>query len=376
MRENKAGDLARKELDNVKAYKPGRPIEEVKRELRLKTVIKMASNENPLSPSPYVVRAIAKSLKNLNRYPDGSSYYLKTALSKKFGMPSDCIILGNGSDELITFAIRAFADAGDEVIIAKPTFLIYEIAAQAHGVKIITVPLNNFKYDLKEMARRLTRKTKLVFIANPDNPTGTYVTKNEVREFMDCVGDGTIVFFDEAYYEFASENKDYPETFAYLKKKNVIISRTFSKVYALAGLRIGYAFSNEDIIAAMEKVREPFNVNSIAQTGALAALKDAAFINKTKKLVKEGKKYIYRNLNELGVKYIPSAANFVLIYIGRGAKEVYESLLRAGVIVREMSGWNLGGFIRVTIGTNAENKRFICVLRKIEQIVDISSRKV
>lgn len=357
-------NLARKEIMNVKPYKPGKPIEEVRRESGVRSVIKMASNENTLSPSPKVVSAIRKNLDTLNRYPDGGCFYLKKELSRKFGLDPENIIIGNGSDELIVLTIRAFASKGDEVIIAKPTFLIYEIASTVEGLKIITVPMKNFRYDLDGMAKRLNKKTKIVFIANPDNPTGSYVTEKEVKAFLKRVGPDTIVFFDEAYYEFAKSLRDYPRTLPYLKKKNIIIARTFSKVYALAGLRVGYAFGKEELIASMNKVREPFNVNSIAQVAALTALKDGQFVSRSLRLVREGKKFIENSLTNMGLRYIPSAANFILFELKQDSKAIYDHLLKKGIIVREMSAWGLKGFIRVTAGTMKENTRFVDTLKQ------------
>jgi len=359
--------LARKEILKVKPYKPGKPIEEVKRELGLKEAIKLASNENALSPSSRVISSIEKMLKSINRYPDERCFYLKKALKSKHKLSSENIVIGNGSDEVIVLALRAFANPGDEVVTAKPTFLIYEIASTIAGVKVKTVPLKDYRYDLNSIAGALTKNTKLVFIANPDNPTGTYVTAREVDAFMRKVGKDTIVFFDEAYFEFAEGLNDYPCTLNYLNKKNVIISRTFSKIYALAGLRIGYGLANKDIISAMDRVREPFNVNSVAQVAALAAIKDRAYVQAAKRLVKEGKEYIYKNITEMAYDYIPSATNFVLINVGGCSKTLYQKLLKKGVIVRDMSAWGLSGFIRVTIGTMKENIKFIKALKTVNK---------
>ncbi len=360
--------LVNKNILKVKAYKPGKPIEEVKRELGLKgAVIKMASNENTLSPSRRVISAIKTNLGSLNRYPDGGCFYLKKELSNKLRLKPENIIVGNGSDELIVLALKAFTSGGDEVIIAKPTFLIYEIASMIEGVKIRTVPLRNFRYDLGGMAKCLNKNTKMVFIANPDNPTGSFVTRGEIDWFLRKVKKNTIVFFDEAYYEFARNVRGYPDTLKYLKKKNIIITRTFSKIYSLAGLRVGYGLAKKELCEAMNKVREPFNVNSLAQVAAEAALKDNSFVSKTLKLTNEGKDYLYRNLKSLGYDYVKSATNFVLTNIGRNSKSIYEKLLRKGIIVRQMSPWGLNGFIRVTIGSMRENRRFIRALKEVSR---------
>ncbi len=360
--------LVNRNILKVKTYKPGKPIEEVKRQLKLKgRIIKMASNENTLSPSDRVISAIKGNLKSLNRYPDGGCFYLKKALAGKLRLKPENIIVGNGSDELIILALRAFTSKGDEVIIAKPTFLIYEIASSIEGVKVRTVPLKDFRYDLKGMAKKLNKNTKIVFIANPDNPTGSFVSRGEIDWFLRKVKRDTIVFFDEAYYEFARKLKDYPNTLKYLKKKNIIITRTFSKIYSLAGLRVGYGLARKELIDPMNKVREPFNVNSLAQVAAEAALKDSVFVSKTLKLVNEGKDYLYRNLKFLGYNYVKSATNFVLINVGRNSRSIYEKLLTKGVIVRQMSPWGLNGFIRVTIGTMKENRRFIRAFKEVSR---------
>jgi len=273
--------------------------------------------------------------------------------------------VGNGSDEVIVFAIRAFVKPGEEVIIARPTFLIYEIASKVEGVRIKYVPLKKLKYDLDAIKKAVTKKTKLVFVANPDNPTGSYVTKEEVKRFMAGLRKDIIVFFDEAYYEFAREFKDYPETTKFLKTRNVIITRSFSKIHSLAGLRIGYGMASEGLIEAMEKVREPFNVNSLAQTAALAALDDASHVKKSISIVKQGKIFLYNELDRMDISYVPSATNFILIRIGEKAAKVYNTLLKKGIIVRNMNAWKLKDFIRLTVGTMSENRRFIEALKKV-----------
>ena len=356
--------LAKKHLLKVKAYKPGRPIEEVKRELGLKQAIKLASNENAFPPSVKVISAIKRAAKSINRYPDGGSFYLKKELARRFGLSPDNFIIGNGSDEVIIFAVRTFLKKGDEVIIAKPTFLIYGIAAMVEGIKIKYVPLKDYTYDLEAMKQAVTKNTRMVFIANPDNPTGTYVTKDQVNTFMKGLRRDIIVFFDEAYYEFAKVRRDYPDTLKYMKGgRNVIITRSFSKAYSLAGLRIGYGIASKEGIECLARVREPFNVNSIAQAAALAALKDAAFIKKTRSAIRRGRRFIYSRLDKMGIEYIPSVTNFILLKVGKDAPKIYRKLLRRGIIVRNMQAWGLNNFLRVTIGTMRENKLFIEALR-------------
>ena len=356
--------LPRKSILNIKTYQPGKPIEEVKRELGLKDVVKMASNENPLGPSPKALAAMRKKLAEVNRYPEGGCFYLRQALARKLNVNPEQLIFGNGSDELIFLALRAFVDEGDEVVVAAPTFLIYEIASRIQGGKIKRVPTRYFKYDLKTMKQSVTRHTKIVFIANPDNPNGTYVTKYELDAFFKGLPESVIVFIDEAYFDFVSE-KDYPNGLDYIAKGNVIVTRSFSKSYGLAGLRVGYGVSKSGIIKYMESVRDPFNVNSVAQAAAVAALKDKKFLAKTKRLTQAGRKFFYSSFKKLGVRYIPSVTNFVLFEVGGDAPEVSRKLLKKGVIVRNMKAWGMDTFIRVTVGTEKENKRFIKELKKI-----------
>lgn len=349
---------------------PGKPIEEVKRELGLKEAIKLASNENAFSPSPNALGAAGRALLSVNRYPDGGCFYLKKALAGRLKVGPENIIVGNGSDEIIVLALRAFLKRNDEVIIAKPTFLIYEIASQIAGAKIKFAPLRNFKYDIREIARLMSTKTKLVFIANPDNPTGTYLTKEEIALLVSGAPGDAILYFDEAYFEFAKDIKDFPNTIKYLsatggKGKNIIITRSFSKIYGLAGLRVGYGIAKREIIDCLNRVREPFNVNSVAQAAGVAALNDKTHVEKTIKFIEKGKSFLYKELDSLGLKYVPSVTNFVLINIGRDSKKAYQALLRRGVIVREMSPWKLKNFIRVTIGTMNENRKFIKALKDI-----------
>ncbi len=356
--------LPRKSILDIKPYKPGKPIEEVKREMGLKDVIKMASNENPLGPSPKALEAVKKCLNNIHRYPEGDCFYLRQALSKRLSIKPEQIIFGNGSDELIVLALRAFVNEGDEVVVATPTFLIYEIASKIQGAKVRSVPTRYFKYDLKAMKEAINKNTRMIFIANPDNPNGTYVTKYELENFLDGLPEDIMVFIDEAYFDFVEE-KDYPDGMEYISKYNVASSRSFSKSYGLAGLRLGYAVSSPGIIKYMESVREPFNVNSLAQAAGIGALKDKGFLSKVKKAVWDGKKYLYSEFKDLGLRYVPSVTNFILFEAGSRAGEISDKLLKKGVIVRDMKGWGLDNFIRVTVGTEKENKRFIRELKKI-----------
>ncbi|HDP16441.1 MAG TPA: histidinol-phosphate transaminase [Candidatus Omnitrophica bacterium] len=356
--------IPRKAIQNVKPYQAGKPIDEVRRELGLKDVIKLASNENPFGPSPKAIAAMKKYLVNVNRYPESGCFYLRQALSKKLKVKPENLIFGNGSDELIILALRAFVGEGDEVVVADPTFLIYGIASGVQGARVKTVPTRYFKYDLKAMKKAVTKNTRMVFLCNPDNPNGTYVARYEIEEFLKGLPENLIVFIDEAYSDYVQE-KDYPDSLDYISRYNVIATRTFSKSYGLAGLRIGYGVSRPEIIKYMETVREPFNVNSLAQVAAVAALKDKKFLAKTKKNTREGRSFFYTELGKLGLRYIPSVTNFVVFEAGNDTDRICKKLMKQGVIVRNMKAWGLDDFIRVTVGTEKENKRFIRELRNI-----------
>ena len=358
-------ELVRNSVLNIKPYIGGKPIEETKRQLGLREVIKLASNENPLGPSPKATSAIKKCLSGINRYPDSQGFYLKTRLARYFSLEAENFILGNGSDELIDVVIKTFVEPDENIVTSETTFLEYEIIAQVNDRKIRKAPLRYFKYDLGAILKLVDKKTKLVFIANPNNPTGTYVTKYEVADFLNALPETAIVVFDEAYDAFIDVD-DYPDSLSYLRrKKKVIILKTFSKSYGLAGLRLGYAIAERELISYMERVRQPFNVNILAQVGGLAALDDNEFLKKTRSLVLNGKDFIYQELSKMGLGFLPSVANFVLVDTGKDGLEVFKAMLKFGVIVRDMKQYGLKDFIRVTIGTQKENERFIRVLRKV-----------
>lgn len=357
--------LARKSILNATPYLPGKPIEEVKRELGLKDVIKLASNESPFPPSPKVLDAIRCASRDLNRYPDGGCYHLRQALSRRLGVSGDQIIFGNGSDELIVMAVRAFVNEGDQVVLARPSFLIYEIASKIAGAQLKAVPLKNFRYDLAGMKKVLSRKTKIVFIGNPDNPASTYLTHKDVLDFLSEIRRDILVFLDEAYFEFVDE-KDYPNTIKLLKAfKNIIVARTFSKMYGLAGLRIGYGIAQPEVVDLLNRVREPFNVNSLAQAAALACLQDEGYYEEIKKKVFVEKRFLYEELKKLGLKFVDGVTNFILVNVERDSRKLSQALLKKGVIIRDMSCWGLKNFIRVTVGTPKENQKFIQALKVV-----------
>ncbi len=356
----------RKHLLKVATYKPGKPIEELQRELGIRQIIKLASNENPFPPSPLVLKAIAKAASKVNRYPESNLYYLRKRLSQLFSIDESEIIFGNGSDELIVFAVRSLVSPGQEIITAYPTFLIYKIAAMVEQIRITEIPMKDFKYDLQSIRSAINENTKLIFIANPDNPTGSYLTHQEIAWFLSDLPEDVFVFFDEAYFEFGREMPDWPDTISYVKqRKNVIVSRTFSKYYGLAGLRIGYAFARKDIIDVMNRVREPFNVNLIAQEAALAALESRSYYKQIYREIERGRDFLKQELSSLNLQVLPSATNFLLVKIGEPASEVVEMLLKRGIIVRHMRAWGLPEYIRVTVGKTSENKKFIKELKKI-----------
>ena len=357
--------LVCKSVLNIKAYIPGKPIEETKRQLGLKEVIKLASNENPFGASPKAIAAMQKCLPGVNRYPDAQGFYLKKSLAKYFKLKTDNFVLGNGSDELIDVLIKTFVQPDENIVTSQTTFLEYEIIAAVNNRKVKKAPLRYFKYDLEAMLKLVDKKTKLIFIANPNNPTGTYVAKLEVEKFLNALPKQVIVVFDEAYDSFIDVD-DYPNSLSYLrKKKNVVILRTFSKAYGLAGLRLGYAIAGSEFVAYMERVRQPFNVNILAQAAGLAAIGDKDFLKKTRRLTLEGKKFIYNNLSKMSLGFVSSVANFILINVGYDGQSVFKAMLKRGVIVRDMQQYGLNNFIRLSIGTLKENRKAMVVLKNV-----------
>ena len=357
--------LANEHILGIAPYEPGKPVEELERELAVHDAIKLASNENPLPPSDRVQQAIIAQLNHLNRYPDGSGFYLRQAVAKKHGFTPDHIMLGNGSNDLIELVVRAFMRPGDEAVVPHPSFVVYPMIVQAVGGVRVMVMLRDHRLDLEAMARAITPQTKVVFIANPNNPTATMVTADEVEHFMARVPERTIVIFDEAYIEFAL-GPDFPDTLAYVRQgRKVVVLRTFSKAASLAGLRIGYAIADGDAVALMNRIRQPFNVNSLGQAAALAALDDENHILECVRMNEAGKAYLYDEFRTLGVKYVPSRANFILVDVGRNAADIYQKLLHEGVIVRPMTPFGMETALRITIGTPDENRRLIKGLRAV-----------
>ncbi len=341
-------------------YPPGKPIQELEREYGITGSIKLASNENPLGPSPKALEAIRGALGSLHRYPDGSGYYLREKLSERLGVPFGGIVLGNGSNEIIELSIRAFLLPGDEVIMPSPSFMLYKLVVQWMGGKAVHIPLNNLAIDLKKTSEAVTARTKIIFVNNPNNPTGSLISRQAFDAFLDSIPPETIVVLDEAYIEFARD-PDTPRGFDYMGRKGpyVITLRTFSKAYGLAGLRIGYGVMDGFLAECLNKVRQPFNTGALSQVAALAALDDEDFLHRSQNIIWEGLQYLYREVEKLGLNYVPSQANFFLIEVPGDAKRFYEAMLRQGVIVRAMNSYGMDRYIRINAGLPEENERFI-----------------
>jgi histidinol-phosphate aminotransferase len=355
------------EIEELVPYKPGKPIEELERELGIKGAIKLASNENPLGPSPKAVEAMQAALTGLNRYPDGAGFELRSALAKKFGVSFGQTCIGNGSDEIIEFLARAYVRPGQEALAAAPSFLMYSKLVQVAGGRLYEVPLKDFRIDLDAMLAAITPQTRLVFVNNPDNPAGTAVSKAELSSFLDRVPKGMLVVLDEAYIDFVTDPDVALGTDFLDHDTPVLVMRTFSKSAGLAGLRIGYALGPEEVIAAFDRVRQPFNTSILAQVGGCAALADGDFLRQTRQLVIEGLNTFYKCFDDLELSYVPSQTNFVLVRIGSKAKEVADLLLRRGVIIRYMGSYDLPEFLRISVGLPEENQRFAEALEDIIQ---------
>ncbi len=372
--------MTRLSLAGLPAYVPGKPIEDLERELGISNVIKLASNENLLGPSPKGIAALKQGIKGLERYPDGSATLLKEALSQKWQVKPNQIIIGNGSDEIIALLAHALLLPGEEAIMADPSFSIYSLSTLSVYAKPILIPLTqenkgiSGRHDLVKMAKAVTSKTRLIFICNPNNPTGTIVYQKEVAHFLSQLPKSICVVFDEAYGEYVTD-PNYPVSSQFLKKGHpIIFLRTFSKIYGLAGLRIGYGIGHPDLIDLLNRVRLPFNANTLAQRAAVAALSDTDHVKATLEQNEKGKRYLYKSFGAMGIDYIPTEANFIYFSVsdqkkgaqkGRGgdamAKRVYEALLRQGIIIRPMEG----PFLRVTIGRMGQMQRFIRSLREV-----------
>ncbi len=353
-------------LEKIPVYQPGRPIEDVARELNLPAAsfIKVASNENPLGPSPKALAAMERVLKNLHLYPDGNAFYLKRKLADTLGIQPANLILGNGSNEVIEFVGHALMAPEVDVVVSEYCFAIYPIVAKLFGANVITVPAKNYGHDLPAMVKAITPQTKVIFVANPNNPTGTLASREEVVQLINRIPKNVLLVMDEAYFEFLDDAVDLLPLIRNGQKPNLLLMRTFSKIFGLAGLRVGYGIAVPELIAALEKIRQPFNINSIAQAAALAALEDTGHLEKTRANNFSGRHFLETEIRRMKLKFVPTAANFVLVHVGDGQK-VFNDLQKLGVITRPMSGYNLPEWIRVSIGTPMENERSINALRQV-----------
>ncbi len=352
-------------------YPPGKPIEELERQYNVKDPIKLASNENPLGPSPKAIEAIKLAANELHRYPDGSGFYLKEALAKKYGISQEEIILGNGSDELIDLLIRLLLEPGSKCITSHPSFLVYKKRVQSVGGENIIIPLKDFHHDLYKISNSVTENTRLIFLDNPNNPTGSTISRKDFNNFLRDLPKDLLVVLDEAYMEFCKDSNT-PKGIEYLgKDSRVVTLRTFSKAYGLAGLRLGYGIMHKNIASYIERIRQPFNVNSLAQKAAIAALNDKEHFEKTLSNTWEGIKFISDKLSKLGCTVYPTNTNFLLVDISVDANLVYEEMLKKGVIIRSMASYGFHSFIRVTVGTPQENERFITSFKEVIKTLNI-----
>ncbi|CAA9230639.1 MAG: Biosynthetic Aromatic amino acid aminotransferase beta [uncultured Chthoniobacterales bacterium] len=357
-------DSANPQLRDLAVYQPGKPIEETAREFgtRASDIIKLASNENPLGPSPKALQAMHAAVECTHLYPDGGGYYVTRALSEKLGVPADHIILGNGSNEVIEFIGHAFLRPGAEIITPEHAFIAYKIIAKVFGARTTEIPSPDFRQDLDAIANAITPDTRVIFIANPNNPTGTMAGEEEIERFMSRVREDVVVVFDEAYYEYVDRP---PDTLKFVRDgRNVVVLRTFSKIHGLASARLGYGIARPELISVLQKTREPFNANGIAQAAAAAAITDEAHQRETKRITDEGRAYLQEQFAAMGLRFVPSFGNFVLVHVADGAS-VFKALLPKGVIVRAMSGYNLAEWVRVSVGTMPQNERCIAALKEV-----------
>ena len=357
-------DLANPHLRDLAVYEPGKPIEETARELGADadSIIKLASNENPLGPSPKALAAMRTAIENTHLYPDGGGFYLRETLAKKLGLARDNIILGSGSNEIIEFVGHAFLKTGDDVITSEHAFIAYKLVTALFGARTIETPTRAYHQDVDAMIDAITPKTRVIFIANPNNPTGTLVPQDKIESLMARVPGNVLVVFDEAYFEYV-ENP--PDTLRYVREgRNVVVLRTFSKIAGLAGLRIGYGMAPPELIGVLQKTRQPFNTGALAQTAALAALSDDAHYAESRRLALEGRAYFETEFAAMKLEYVPSAGNFVLVKTGDGQR-TFKELLAHKIIVRALTGYNLPEWVRISVGTMEQNRKCIAALREV-----------
>jgi histidinol-phosphate aminotransferase len=357
-------DLANPHLRDLALYEPGKPIEETAREcdLRAEQIIKLASNENPLGPGPRALAAMQAALVGANFYPDGGGFYLRAALAEQLNLAPESFVLGNGSNEIIEFIGHSFLGPNAEMVTSENAFIAYRLVAALFAARTVAVPDQDYCFDLEAIAAAITERTRVVFIANPNNPTGTLVRQEALDRFMGRVPNDVVVVFDEAYYEYLD---DPPDTLQYVRAdQNVIVLRTFSKIHALANIRLGYGMARPELIRVVQKTREPFNTSGVAQAGAISALADREHQAESKRVTDEGRRYLEREFAAMGLPFVPSVANFVLVKAG-DAKALFKKLLRKGVIVRPLSGYQLPEWVRISIGTMEQNRRCVSALREV-----------
>jgi histidinol-phosphate aminotransferase len=358
-------DLAVPGVQQLVPYVPGKPIEELERELGLTRIIKLASNENPLGPGKKALAAIQATLPQLALYPDGNGFNLKQALARKYGLDIGQITLGNGSNEILELVARAFLTTEHDVVFSQHAFAVYPIVTQAVGAKAVVVPAVNYGHDLSAMLQAVTEKTRLVFVANPNNPTGTWIDQSSLERFIKALPETCLCVLDEAYYEFVNST-DPADSIGWLKKyPNLLITRTFSKAYGLAGLRVGYGLSSPELADILNRVRQPFNNNMLALAAAEAALSDAEHLERTITVNARGMQQLTDGFRKLGLEWIPSHGNFVSVDLKQPGLPVYEALLRKGVIVRPVANYEMPNHLRVSIGTEEENRIFLNALSDI-----------
>jgi len=357
--------LVPEHIETLKPYVPGKPIEETEREYGITGVIKLASNENPLGPSPMAVQAIEAAVRHVNLYPDGASFYLVRRLADVLGVDPDRVFVASGSNEIIELLIRTFIQGDDEALLCQGSFLMYKVSLQSHGRRFTEVPMRaGLRYDLEAMAAALTPRTRMVFLANPDNPTGTAFSKAELDRFLEKVPAETFVVLDEAYFEYVRW-AEYPNGMDYLSRRNVVVLRTFSKIYGLAGLRLGYGVMEPEVVAYLNRTRMPFNVSSLAQAAGAAALDDQEHLRTTRETAWRGLEYLTKELRALGCQVPDSHANFVFADLGRPAAPVFEQLLRRGVITRPIPGYGFPNALRISVGLTSQCERLIAAMREI-----------
>lgn len=356
----------RENIGSISPYVPGKPIEEVRRELGLKgRIIKLASNENPLGPSKLAVKAIRKALKEINLYPDDGCYALGKRLSDHLGVNENQLIFGNGSVDIIEFIFKTFVAPKDHVVMAEQSFVMGKIAAKMTDAELTEVPLKNYTHDLEAMARAVGPRTKVVYIANPNNPTGTMINHDQLRAFIKAVPESCVIILDEAYSEYITRS-DFPRSLDLLKEhSNIIILHTFSKIYGLAGLRVGYGIGHPELIASVRKVRLPFNISLLSQAACLAALDDVKHLEHSRQVNDAGKEFLYRQFEKMKLLYVPSEGNFVLIDPRLDSTEVFTRLQKRGIIIRPVKNYGLPTALRVTIGTEKQNKKLVGSLKKV-----------